>query len=83
MVRGLSGRDMMEQIYHLGATAAAGILSVAPVDHPTIWSWFLLAAAASVCMKLREQSRRQTKSVPVLSKARRPMRRAASHAPWR
>lgn len=74
---------MMEQIYHLGEMAAAGIFAVAPVEHPTIWSWFLIAAAASLCIKWREQLQRKTKSAPVLSKARRPIRRAAPRSPWR
>ena len=49
----------MEQIYHIGETAAAGILSVVSVGHPAVWSWFLIAASVSTCMTLREQSRRK------------------------
>ena len=74
---------MMEQIYHLGGTAAAGILSVAPIEHPTLWLWFLIAAAAAVGTTLREQTQRKPKRAPVLLKPQPPMRRPAPRSPRR
>jgi len=64
----------MDQFGYFGKTAA-GILLIAPADHPTIWSWFLLAAVMALCIRLREQSQLKLKSIPVLSHTRRVARR--------
>jgi hypothetical protein len=76
----------MERIYHLGGATAAGVLSVAPVDHPMTWAWLLVAAEAAICVLLRQQSQSRTKPVPVLANAlqpnaRRPIRRAPPRSP--
>ncbi len=72
----------MEQIFYLGGATGAGILSVAPVDNLTIWAWLLITAGGAIRV-LTKQSRSVAKSVPVLSNARRPKRRAAVSSPWR
>jgi hypothetical protein len=73
----------MEQFYHFGETTAAGILSVAPTDQLTIWSWLLIAAAMAVCIRVQKQSQRRLQPIPVLSRTRRPLRRAAPFSPRR
>jgi hypothetical protein len=73
----------MERIYFMGGAGAAGLLSVASVDNLMIWAWLLIAAEAAVCVLLRQQSQSRTKPVPVLSKARRPIRRAVPQSPRR
>jgi hypothetical protein len=48
-----------------------------------VWAWLLIAAELGIRMLLRKEAQKQIKSVPVLSNARRPLRRATPDASWR
>jgi len=73
----------MERIFCIGGAAGASILAIAPVNDLMIWAWLLMAAELGVRMLLRKEAQKQIKSVPVLSNARRPLRRATPDASWR
>ena len=73
----------MDRIYFLGGATAAGIVAVAGTDHAMIWAPFLLAMEVAACVLFRKQFQGEVKPVPVLAKARRPIRRAAPGPRWR
>ncbi len=73
----------MERICCIGGAAGASILSVASVNDLMVWAWLLMAAELGIRMLLRKEVQKQIKSVPVLSNARRPLRRATPDASWR